>query len=212
VARTAIFRVGPISSARIEAFSDSVMAVALTLLVLNVKLPSGLTSNAELWRALWLTAPALLSWVVSFAFVLVFWVNHHYFFASLRTADRGLMWLNGLFLLTITLVPVPTGLVGEYPRLSAPLAMLSLVMMLTGLSFTAMRVYAFRGRLLREHIDDDQARAALRLSAVSPLAYGAAFALAFVWPPATIAIQVLVLAFFFLRSPQRHAEPKREAR
>jgi uncharacterized membrane protein len=207
VARPAIFRVGSLSTACIEAFSDGVMAVALTLLVLNVKLPSGLASNAELWRALWAAAPALGSWVVSFAFVLVFWVNHHYFFASLRAADRGLMWLNGLFLLTITLVPVPTGLVGQYPGFSSPLAMLSFVMMLTALSFTAMRLYAsFHSRLLREHIDDAQAQAALRLSAISPALYAAAFGLAFVWPPAAIAIQVLVLAFFFLRSPLRHAE------
>jgi uncharacterized membrane protein len=204
LARPAIFRVGPVSTARVEAFSDGVMAVALTLLVLNVRLPDHLASDAAIWSALWRQAPTLAAWVVSFAFVLVFWVNHHYFFASLRSADRGLMWLNGLFLLAITLVPFPTGLVGQYPGFAAPLAILSLVMMLAALSFAAMRLYAsFHSRLLLEHIDARQARFAMAQSAIAPALYGSAAVLAFVWPPAAIAIQVLVPAIFFLRSPIR---------
>ena len=109
MARRAIFHTGPLGTDRVEAFSDGVLAVVITLLVLDVKLPSGLSTDAALWAALVHITPVLGAWVVSFAFVLVFWVNHHYFFASLKKTDRGLLWLNGVFLLTITLIPFPTG-------------------------------------------------------------------------------------------------------
>jgi uncharacterized membrane protein len=114
------FRTGRLRGDRVQALSDGVFAVAMTLLAVDIKLPADLPNEAALWRALWLMVPALAAWIVSFAFVLTFWVNHHYFFASLKQVDRGLLWLNGLFLLTITLIPFPTGLVAEYPGWSAP--------------------------------------------------------------------------------------------
>jgi uncharacterized membrane protein len=206
MARPAIFRTGPLATSRVEAFSDGVLAVVITLLVLEVKLPSDLKTEAALWRAVLNIAPVLAAWAVSFAFVLTFWVNHHYFFASLKSTDRGLLWLNGFFLLTIALIPFPTALVGEYPGFAAPLALLSGAMMLTSLSFAFMRFYAsFHGRMLRGNVDDHTARAGMIQSAAAPLLYLAALALAFVWPPGSIAVQVLVLFVFFLRSPGRHA-------
>lgn len=210
--RPAIFRTGPLSTARVEAFSDGVLAVVITLLVLEVKLPSGLKSEAELWRAFAHIAPVLLAWVVSFAFVLTFWVNHHYFFAGLKNTDRGLLWLNGVFLLTIAMIPFPTALVGQYPGFAAPLALLSGAMLLTSLSFALMRSYAsYHGRLMREHVSARAARAGMIQSAAAPLLYLLALVLAFVWPPGSIGIQVGVLLLFFLRSPSRHAAEPQEA-
>jgi uncharacterized membrane protein len=201
-----IFRTGALPTSRVEAFSDGVLAVVITLLVLDVKLPAGLTTDAALWAAVIHIAPVLAAWVVSFAFVLTFWVSHHYFFASLKHTDRGVLWLNGVFLLTITMIPFPTGLVGQYPGFTAPLALLSAVMMATSLSFALMRLYAsFHGRLLRDHIDKNQARTAMLQSAIAPILYAAAVGLSFVWPLGAIGIQVLVLAIFFTRSPSRHA-------
>jgi uncharacterized membrane protein len=206
VARRAIFRTGSLATARLEAFSDGVLAVAGTLLVLNVKLPPGLKDDAAIWTALGHIAPMLAAWAVSFAFVLTFWVSHHYFLASLRHVDRGLLWLNGLFLLSISLIPFPTGLVGEHPGLKAPLVLLSAVMLLASSSFALMRSYAsFHGRLLREHISPAQAARGMVHGALGPSLYAAALALALVWPPGAIALQVLVLLIFFLRSPIDHA-------
>jgi uncharacterized membrane protein len=211
-----IFRTGALPTGRIEAFSDGVLAVVITLLVLDVKLPAGLTTDAALWAAIIRIAPVLAAWVVSFAFVLTFWVSHHYFFASLKHTDRGVLWLNGVFLLTITLIPFPTGLVGQYPGFTAPLALLSGVMMATSLSFALMRFYAsYHGRLLHDHIDKHQVRGAMIQSAIAPILYAAAVGLSFVWPLGAIGIQVLVPAIFFVRSPSRHAvlddEPRHEA-
>jgi uncharacterized membrane protein len=204
--RLKIFRTGPLPIGRVEAFSDGVIAVAITLLVLEVKLPADLMTDAALWAAIIHIAPVLAAWVVSFAFVLTFWVSHHYFFASLKNTDRGLLWLNGLFLLTITMIPFPTGLVGQYPGFAVPLALLSAAMLATSLSFALMRFYAsFHSGLLREHINENQAHTAMIQSGTAPVLYAAAIGLSFVWPLGAIGIQVLVLAIFFIRSPSRHA-------
>jgi len=204
--RSGIFTTGLLSTARVEAFSDGVLAVAITLLVLDVKPPGHVQSDAELWRALWHLAPALAAWVVSFAFILTFWVSHHYFFASLKHTDRGLLWLNGLFLLTMTLIPFPTGLVGQYPALRAPLAALSATMLAASLAFALMRLYATRsGHLLREHISARQARNAMVQSAIAPVLYGFAVVLSVVWPPGAVTIQLLVLLLFMLRTASAHA-------
>ena len=203
--RLGVFRTGALSTGRVEAFSDGVLAVVITLLVLDIKLPGNLRTDSEIWRALEHVAPVLAAWVVSFAFVLTFWINHHYFFESLKHTDRGLLWLNGFFLLCITLIPFPTGLVGQYTGLRAPLAMLSGAMMLASLSFALMRLYAtFHGRLLKEHIDVRQQRLAMAQSAVAPVLYALATCLSYYWPPGAIGILVLVLVLFFLRSPIRH--------
>ncbi|MFO6448238.1 TMEM175 family protein [Erythrobacter sp. NE805] len=146
-----IFRTGAIEKNRLEAFSDGVIAIVITLLVLELKVPAGIADETGLRHALAHLAPAVAAWVISFLFVLVFWVNHHYFIASLRQADRGLLWLNGLFLLCISATPFPTGLVGEYPGMTLPLVILSLSMAVTSLAFAAMRLYVGVNRSLAEH-------------------------------------------------------------
>jgi uncharacterized membrane protein len=203
--RFAMFRGGELTTERVEAFSDGVLAVALTLLVLELKLPPGLANEAELWTAVLHLAPSFAAWVVSFVFVMTIWINHHYFFAAVRVADRGLLWLNGLLLLGVSLLPFPTGLVGEYPGFAAPLAMLSGTMLFGSLTFAAMRYYAsVRGGLMLEKIDGPAARAALRRNLVGPALYAVALALAFLWPPGAVGMQVIALALFMFAPPDLH--------
>jgi uncharacterized membrane protein len=203
-----IFRTGPLPTSRVEAFSDSVLAVAITLLALEIKVPPGMKNETALWAAIHDLAPVMLAWAISFAFVLTFWVNHHYFFASLKNADRGLLWLNGFFLLTVTLIPFPAELIGQYPAFNGPLALLSGTMMLTSLSFMTMRLYvSYHGRLLRDNIDAARTRRAMIQSGIAPLMYAAATGLAFSWPPGAILIQIMVLIIFFLRSPAQNGVP-----
>ena len=203
--RFAMFRGGELTTERVESFSDGVLAVALTLLVLELKLPTGLVNEAELWTAVLHLAPSFAAWVVSFVFVMTIWINHHYFFAAVRVADRGLLWLNGLLLLGVSLLPFPTGLVGEYPGFAAPLAMLSGTMLFGSLTFAAMRNYAsVRGGLMLEKIDGPAARAALRRNLVGPALYAVALALAFLWPPGAVGMQVIALALFMFAPPDLH--------
>jgi uncharacterized membrane protein len=206
--RRSIFRTGPLEANRVEAFSDGVLAVIITLLVLDIKIPPGHRSEAELWQAIAALLPILIAWVVSFAFILTFWVNHHYFFSSLEKVDRGLLWLNGLFLLCVALIPFPTALVGEYPGQTPPLALLSTVMMLTALSFSSMRYYAsFHAGLIREAAHPPRAKSAMTQSLAAPMLYALAIGMSFVWPPGAILIQVGVMLLFFFRSPGHHHAP-----
>ena len=101
-------RTGEAETGRVEAFSDGVLAIVITLLVLDVKIPEHVQGgDSELWHALAAQLPMIGAWAISFFFVLVFWVTHHYFFRQLAHVDRGLLWLNGLFLFTISFTPVP---------------------------------------------------------------------------------------------------------
>jgi len=206
--RRSIFRTGPLEANRVEAFSDGVLAVIITLLVLDIKIPPGHRSEAELWRAIAALFPILIAWIVSFAFILTFWVNHHYFFSSLAKVDRGLLWLNGLFVLCVALIPFPTALVGEYPGQTPPLALLSAVMMLTALSFSWMRYYAsFQAHLIRAPLSPARAKRAMIQSIAAPTLYALAIGMSFVWPPGAILIQVGVMLLFFFRSPGHQPAP-----
>lgn len=106
------------STNRIEAFSDGVFAIVITLLVLDLKVPpnESPTQWNELLQTLLKLAPKFLGLVLSFFFVAIFWVAHHQFFHTLKISTRILVWMNVLFLFFVTFIPFPTALLGEYPN------------------------------------------------------------------------------------------------
>jgi uncharacterized membrane protein len=103
-------------NARIEAFSDGVFAIAITLLVLQLKVPSVSTIHSvdELWKGLINLWPSYFAFILSFGILLVSWVNHHYLFNVLDKSSSPFLYANGLFLMTITFMPFPTALLAEY--------------------------------------------------------------------------------------------------
>ncbi len=103
---------------RIEAFSDGVFAVAITLLVLNLQVPQLAASvvSRELLPKLFELWPKLLIYVLSFVIVGIYWVAHHNTFNYIKRSDRFLLWLNLLLLLCIVFIPFPTALIGQYPE------------------------------------------------------------------------------------------------
>ena len=141
--------------------------------------------------------------------MLVFWVAHHYFFGFLRQVDRGLLWLNGLFLLAICFMPFPTALSGQYPASRPATLLLSATMFLTALAFSGMRWYATFHAGLVEAEDLPHARGLFKRSLMAPSLYLASIAFAFFYPPVAIAIQILVPTLFFF--PGRAAFRKGEA-
>lgn len=195
------FRTGELPTNRVEAFSDGVIAVVITLLILNVKIPTGLTSDAALWHGIVIVLPTLFAWIVSFAFVLTFWIHHHYFFASLKCTDRGLLWLNGLFLLMIALLPFPLGLMAAYPTFSTPVILLCGAMLFASLTLSAMRFYAsFVAMLLNEQVTLAQARRGMWTNLSASSICGLSLVIAFVVPPIAIASQAVLLIVFFFYS------------
>lgn len=99
-------------TARVEAFSDGVFAIAITLLILNVQVPS--PSAGHLLAALARQWPTYVSFLISFAFIGIMWVNHHRLFNHIRRCDNTLMFLNLLLLLGVAVVPFPTALLAAH--------------------------------------------------------------------------------------------------
>ncbi len=197
-----LFRSGQAETDRIEAFSDGVLAIVITLLVLEITPPAVQGDDVELWRALAHMLPVIAAWVVSFLFVLVFWVSHHYLFASLAKVDRGVLWLNGLFLLFISFTPFPTALQARYPGTAPAAFLLSAAMFLTASSFSLLRWYAcFHAGLLRPGMPRFAASQAMRRSLLAPLLYLIGGLAAFVVPAVSLAIQVVVPLIYIV--PQR---------
>jgi uncharacterized membrane protein len=103
-------------NARIEAFSDGVFAIAITLLILEIKVPAheSIHSVNDLWKSLFGLWPSYFAFFLSFGIILVSWVNHHYLFNILSGSSRSFLYANGFLLLTITFMPFPTALLAEY--------------------------------------------------------------------------------------------------
>ena len=102
---------------RLEAFSDGVFAIAVTLLVLDLKVPDlelDTVTDPQLRERLLRQWPAYAGFLSSFLTILIIWVNHHYLFKLIHRADRTFMFTNGLLLLIVTFIPFPTSLLSKY--------------------------------------------------------------------------------------------------
>lgn len=101
---------------RLETFSDGVFAIAITLLILEIKVPpaDSVHSVNELWQALRNLWPSYFALILSFGFIIISWINHHLIFESIEKSTPALVYANGFLLLNITFLPFPTALLAEY--------------------------------------------------------------------------------------------------
>lgn len=136
---------------RVAALSDGVFAIAMTLIVLELRLPetAHVTSNGELARALASLAPALLTYLLSFLTLGIFWTGQQTQLGQLGHSDRNLTWMHFAFLAVTTLMPFSTRLLTEHPRLQVALAVYWLNIALMGLALLAAWSYASRAGLVR---------------------------------------------------------------
>jgi uncharacterized membrane protein len=198
-----LFRVGEMPPGRIEALSDGVFAIVLTLLVLEIHVPhvTGPDINMALAQSLVAMAPKFFSYVLSFAIVCIWWVAHHHLFNLIKRSDRGLLWLNSLFLLWLAFIPFPTALMGDYPSERIAVMSYGAVMAVAGLSFSWMRYYAFFvGNLVDAGLDRNLLRRAMMRSALNPALHLIAVALAWKSTRLAIALYVFLPLLFFLPS------------
>jgi uncharacterized membrane protein len=140
-------RDGGIEFDRVANFSDAVFAIALTLLVVSIDIPS--VKGSELGHALDELRPQIQSFFIGFAVIAFYWFGHHAFFAVLRAVDTGLMVLNAAYLAAIAFVPFPTALVGEYGEQPIAVVILALTLGAASLLDTLMLTWAARRDLLR---------------------------------------------------------------
>ena len=187
-------------TSRLEAFSDGVFAIAMTLLVLDLKVPPETPGGPALWPALLRQWPAYLAFGTSFATIGIMWINHHLNFTLIRKTDHTLLVLNGLLLLGITFLPFPTALVAAYVGHAGER---TAVAVYTG-TFLAIAVFwrllwwyaTVRGRLLAPDADPRLVAAITRAYSPALLWYGTAFAVAFVHALTSLVI-IAVLAVYF---------------
>ncbi len=175
---------------RIEAFSDGVFAVAITLLVLDLKVPPAGEGARRLAAALLDQWPAYLAYVASFLSILIMWVNHHQQFRYIARVDHGLLFWNGLLLMAVTFVPFSTSVLAEHidrgdAREAA--ALYSGTFVVIAIFWNLLWRYASSGRrLVPPAVADATLTHLSRRNLFGPPAYLVALALAFVNPIASV--------------------------
>lgn len=183
---------------RVVAFSDGVMAVAITLLVLNVEVPE--VSGADLPGALGDLLPSLLAYLLSFALVGRYWVIHHNLYETLVGFDGRLMALNLVFLMLIALMPFGADLIDEYPEEAVAAATFAVAVALAALTHWVAARYSLSRGFVNDALEPETARFAgavsLGFSAIFFLSAPVAFL-------SVTAAQCLWLSTFFLRYPLR---------
>ncbi|HLY70838.1 MAG TPA: TMEM175 family protein [Puia sp.] len=158
---------------RLEAFSDGVFAIIITIMVLEIKVPAGTS-----WESLKPMAPVILSYMLSFLFVGIYWVNHHHLLHTTNKVDASILWTNMHLLFWLSLVPVATNWMGETHFESHPVAVYAVLLLLCGFAFTFLQL-----RIQKKNEDNEKLKHAfviLRKKGIfSIIAYSAAFVFAF---------------------------------
>ena len=182
---------------RFEAFSDGVIAIIITILVLELKVPHG-----DDLHALQETLPHFLAYILSFIFVGIYWNNHHHMLHATTRVSGGALWANLHLLFWLSLIPFVTGWMGEHHDAAVPTAAYGSVMLGSAISYTILQ------NVLARHRDHNVAlsRAIERdgKGKLSLLLYVAAIPLAFVATWASIALYVTVALIWLI--PDRRIE------
>jgi uncharacterized membrane protein len=186
---------------RLEAFSDGVFAIAITLLVIDIRAPE-LHQGERLSHALWALWPSYVGYLVSFMTIGVIWLNHHRFFGQVLRVDGPLLVLNLNLLLWTALIPFPTAVVaknleggGEPARTAA--ALYAGVLLLMGIAFAGIFAWVTHDdRLLHRLPPPEVVRATRRRFMAGLVVYAAAFALSWVSAPLSVAMCALMALYY----------------
>jgi uncharacterized membrane protein len=182
---------GESETGRLEAFSDGVIAVIITIMALELKPPESYTFDSLRDRL-----PALLFYILSFTFVGIYWNNHHHLLRAARRISPGVMWANLHLLFWLSLIPVLTEWVGEHHTKTAPAATYGVMGLGAAVAFTILVRAIIRAdgssSLVATAIGSDTK------GRVSLLAYAAATAFAFVSPWISYALFVAVAVMWFI--------------
>jgi uncharacterized membrane protein len=180
-----------------DAFSDGVFAIAITLLVLDLHVPE--VGEGSLAHALARQWPADVSYAVSFLTIGIIWVNHHGLFRHIERCDRPLLCLNIFLLMMVAVVPYPTALISHYARTpNATAAALAYggVMVAMALLFNAIWHYAIRARLLTPGADAREVSGITRSYLPGPLLYLTATLTALVNADASLVMYAAIAIFY----------------
>jgi uncharacterized membrane protein len=188
---------------RLEAFSDGVFAVAITLLVLEINIPGG----ENLWHQLKEEWPSFASFFVSFWVIGIIWVNHHGVIDHLKRADRGVLYLNLLVLMSVVLIPFSTALMAEHLKSGADENVAAAVyagsFVLMAISFGVLWEYITRHREgLGVELTDEEVRRRSRSFQIGNPIYALAVVVAFI-SPAVVLVIIGALAVYYMLAGMR---------
>jgi uncharacterized membrane protein len=182
---------------RLEAFSDGVLAIVITIMVLELKVPHG-----ESWDVLDSLVPTLASYLLSFIYVAIYWNNHHHLLHTVSRVNGPILWANMGLLFWLSLFPFVTGWMGENHFAARPVAAYGFVMMMAGIAY-----YILSWRIIRDQGEESLLKRAVGKDAkgiVSVVLYLFAIPLAFVSRWVSVGIYVLVAMTWFI--PDRRIE------
>ena len=182
---------------RLEAFSDGVIAILITIMVLELKVPHG--ADLDTLRPL---APVFLSYVLSFIYIGIYWNNHHHLLHATRRVNGTVLWSNLHLLFWLSLVPFATSWVGENHFAPAPMALYGFILLMAAIAYYVLQ-------MTLKSADGPQSLLASALGTdlkgkMSPVLYLIAIAVAFVRPAISGAIYVLVALIWLV--PDRRIE------
>ena len=182
---------------RLEAFSDGVIAIIITIMVLELKVPHG-----EGIQTLVPLIPVFLSYVLSFVYLGIYWNNHHHLLNAVKTVTGSMLWANLHLLFWLSLIPFATGWMGENHFAPAPSALYGFVLLMAGVAYLILQrlIIAAQGpdSIVKKAIGNDWKG---KLSAVL---YAVAILFAFVWDWISLAIYVVVALLWLI--PDRRIE------
>ena len=182
---------------RIEAFFDGVVAIIITIMVLEMKVPHGDTIEAVLPLV-----PVLLSYVLSFIYLAIYWNNHHHMLHTMKKVTGSMLWANLHLLFWLSLVPFATGWMGENHFAALPTAAYGFVLLMAAIAYWVLeqRIIAAQGEnsVLKRAIGKDWK------GKLSPLLYITGMLFAFVSPWFAVAVYVIVALMWLV--PDRRIE------
>jgi len=185
--------------ARLEAFSDGVFAIVITLLILNVKLPE--TDYEHLAEGL----PGMLSsigvYALSFLLIGMYWMFHHHTFSFIAEVDGVILWINIIFLLFISFLPFPTSMLGKYPLKELPILVYGINLILLNFMGFLGIVYLRRNKQLSTSLFTDAAfRTQMKTYFGVNLMYAACILIAFFSPLVSILLLTVLTLYLIIRS------------
>jgi uncharacterized membrane protein len=191
-------------TSRLEAFSDGVFAIAITILIFDIKAPTNTQHLLPALLALW---PSYLGYVLSFLLVGLLWVNHHVMFEHIVKADRLLMFVNTVLLLVVAFVPFATSVLAATFRSGAgeniAVALYGVTLTAAGLLFNAIWSHADRGGLFDEGVTARGIRRMTKRILFGPAMYAIGAIIGFFLPVVGVVVYALLILFYWLPIPQR---------
>jgi uncharacterized membrane protein len=180
------------NKSRLEAFSDGVFSIAITLLVFNITIPD--CDYAHLSDTLFTILPKILSYVMTFTLIGLYWIGHHFYLDRIKFVDGNFVWMNMLLLLLICIMPFPTGLLGKFPYGVIPLTMYGVNLIATNVLSFLMLKYIYKNKhLANENFKDEFYQKQLPLFFAINMAYLVAIGFAFFMPAISYVLYIATL-------------------